>query len=125
MAEKEHLYYTLNKPVQMSDELSKEEKEFLLAMEDASEINRDAMLTEKIIILSKRIQKFDNSSKRLNLGLISLTILLIFIAIYQIVITIAVNKTSLIFSVIALVVLCGGFWCLVRKIEKELLRVRD
>jgi hypothetical protein len=65
--------------IKISDELSREEKEYIKAMYGWKESVQMPMLTEKIVILEKRIKKLNSSTSFFSIVLILLTIVLVFL----------------------------------------------
>lgn len=77
--QKEFFYQVGSKRIPMSNNLMLEEKLFLKAVSESNEYTRISMLTEKIIILSKRI-------KQLNFWTSIFSVILIIFAFIQVII---------------------------------------
>lgn len=63
--------------VKMSDVLTKEEKDFLLAMQEWRDFVQIPMLAEKIMVLNKSINKLAKATKVYSIILIILTLALV------------------------------------------------
>jgi hypothetical protein len=66
--------------IKISDELSDEEKDYIKAMYGWKESVQMPMLTEKIILLSKRIQRLNFWTSVFSIILILLTIILVWLS---------------------------------------------
>ena len=82
--EKEKEFKHQHGEIRISDELSTDEKEYIKSMYNWREQTQLPMLTEKIIILSRRIEKFDKNTEKSNRILTALTVLLTVIGVIQI-----------------------------------------
>ena len=82
MEEKKFVHENTGIPI--SNELIDDEKKYIKSMYSFVESVQIPMLTEKIIILSKKIEKFDKSSSSMSKRLLALTFFLVIIAILQI-----------------------------------------
>ena len=75
--EKEKEYKHRASNVKISDELTTGEKEFILAMQEWKEYIQIPMLTEKIMILNKRIKRLSFWTSFYSVVLIILTLVLV------------------------------------------------
>jgi hypothetical protein len=73
--------------ITISKELSQEEKEYIQAMYGWKEFVQIPMLTEKIIILEKRIKKLNSSTSFFSIVLIILTVFLVILTVFLVFLT--------------------------------------
>lgn len=77
---------------QISLELDEKERECIASMGDWRDSKQLPILTEKIILLTKKIEKLDKNTDRFNTSQIALTVVLVVVAIMQIVISIILSN---------------------------------
>jgi len=75
-----------NKPI--SDELDDQDKEFIKSMYGWKESVQIPMLTDKVILLSKRIKELDKTTSKYSKAIIGLTFILFIVSVFQLGVTI-------------------------------------